>query len=72
DTDDSEYEYEYVMPTEGYNDYTDYTFAYEYDDNSSTIDYGLYVTPSRGIKHEQSNGIKEEEVHSGMNQINDE
>ncbi|MCI4374075.1 hypothetical protein PGIGA_G00001840 [Pangasianodon gigas] len=67
DTDDSEYDYNSVTATTGYTDYTDYAFVYESDNYTPSIDYDLYVTPNRGIKHEQPSSVS-----GGMNQINDE
>ncbi|MCJ8728215.1 hypothetical protein PDJAM_G00001690 [Pangasius djambal] len=67
DTDDSEYDYNSVTVTTGYTDYTDYSFVYESDDYTTSIDYDLYVTPNKGIKYEQSSSAS-----GGMNQINDE
>lgn len=38
---------------------------------TTSIDYNLYATPKKGVKHGQSNLVREEAVNSGMNQIND-
>lgn len=40
--------------------------------DTTTVDYSLYETPSRGSKHGQFNLVKQESVHGGMNAINDE
>ncbi|KAF4087893.1 hypothetical protein AMELA_G00076670 [Ameiurus melas] len=67
--DDSEF---YETQTAGDTNYTDYSFEYETDDNTTSINYDLYVTPNQGNKNGQSDSVSAEAVHDGMNPINDE
>ncbi|KAK2854612.1 hypothetical protein Q7C36_006481 [Tachysurus vachellii] len=62
-------DYELETTTAEYSTFTDYVF--EYEDHTSTIDYDMYITPKQGNNNEQSNIVRGEPVHGGMNELND-